>query len=125
MVSALLGVLIMVLDTILPGRFLFAYGSVAAPVSHVQALIGMIIIDVIVSILVLVRARTGLMIAGIWGALQLLAMAANPILGPSFGMSVSDFASYLFGLPEYDVRLIVQVFIIYFGWKGYLQFKKG
>jgi hypothetical protein len=124
-VSALLGVLILVLDKILPNRFLFAYGNVVAPISHVQALIGMIIIDVIVAILVFVRPRTGLIIAGVWGALQLLAMAANPIEGPSFGMSVSAFASYLFGLPEYDARLIVQLFTIYFGWKGYFQFKKA
>ena len=122
--SALLGVLIMVLDTILPDRFLFATDSVAAPISHVQALIGMIIIDVLVAILVLIRAKTGLLIAGIWGTLQLLAMAANPILGPSYNMSIADFASYLFGLPEYDARLIVQIFIIYFGWKGYAAFKK-
>jgi hypothetical protein len=123
--SALLGVLIMVLDKILPNRFLFATGSTAAPISHVDALIGMIIVDVIVAALVLYRPRRGLMIAGIWGILQFIAMAADPILGPYYNMTVSAFASYLFGLPEFDARLIVQIPVIFFGWKGYAQLRKS
>jgi hypothetical protein len=130
--SALFGIAILVEDAVLgsqapPTRFLFLLATVWAPVPHVYALMGFIVVDVVLISLVARQGRGGATAAFGWGILQLLGMALDPLTGPAYfpnlpsNEAIASFATYLFGIWAFDARLVVQIPIAVFGFMARQQ----
>lgn len=113
-IIALLGVLILMFDRIL---------WETAP-AHAYALIVFVIIDFAASALVFAKpSGMTFTLVGVWNAVRIIIQIGDILLGPSLGLTYSQFASYLFnpananppnptGIPGASIDLIVILEII-------------
>ena len=128
-IIGLLGVLVLTFDRIL---------WQTAPV-HANALIVFVIIDLAAGAFVLAKpSGMTFTLAGVWSALRIAIQIGDILLGPSFGLSYAQFASYLFnpayvnppnptGIPGAPIDLIVilEIIVIWVTWRAGSSVRKA
>jgi len=128
-IIGLLGVLVLAFDHIL---------WQTAPV-HAYALIVFVIIDLAAGAFVLAKpSGMTFTLAGVWSALRIVIQIGDILLGPSFGLSYAQFASYLFnpvyvnppnstGIPggPIDLIMILEIIVIWVTWRARSSVRKA
>lgn len=126
---------ILVVSSILVGVVILAFDGLLwfdnPKTYHATALIGFMLIQLVIAGLLFFKPHTGSRLAFYWSILYLAILLLNPLTGPAIGISVEDFARYLFGItpitstPQfscpflcppfivtYDLLIIIQIIII-------------
>lgn len=85
-------------------------------VSHAYGLAVMSVINAAMGIAILMGARRFYSLAPLWAIGQVILQVGDLVTAPAYNMTIGYFASYLFGLPAYDVLLVAQfaVLAVYF-----------
>lgn len=117
MLSAILGIVLLVADKVLQS---------GAP-SHYYALIGFVLVDLVVGALVIFKPTAGVgRLAAVWAALRILIQIADISQAPVFQFTYAQFADYLFnplsslstsfgnpvGIPSVPIDLILIIDIV-------------
>ena len=85
-------------------------------VSHAYGLLGIVSLDLILSLVILVSNSNKLFVpAAGWAVLTILLQIGDIATAPQYKMTPLYFAHYLFGLWAYDGLLIAQAIIVYVG----------
>ena len=81
-------------------------------VSHAYGLLAICIIDVALAIVNILNVRKVFIPTLGWAVLTIALQIGDIATAPQYGMQVSYFASYLFGLWAYDALIVMQVIVI-------------
>ena len=85
-------------------------------VSHAYGLLGIVSLDLILSLVILVSNSNKLFVpAAGWAVLTILLQIGDIATAPQYKMTPLYFAHYLFGLWAYDGLRIAQAIIVYVG----------
>lgn len=95
----------------------------AAQPTHAYGLVAFVVLDVVFATLILARRKLAFPGALVFGVIQFLAMASDPLTGPQIGMTVEVFAKYLFSNWAFDALLIAQIAVVLMSWRGYVARK--
>ena len=81
-------------------------------VSHAYGLIAMCAVSLLMGGVCFLGVRRLYTLAPMWAAGVIVLQLGDLVTAPAYNMSISYFASYLFGLPAYDLLLVSQFLVI-------------